>query len=273
MVAEKVPQPHGERGEGEMSVQVLCPHCGFTKSVPEEKIPPGAKSAICPRCKERFEIPALKPTARAGFFGEKGRMLPPWERRSELGLGKSIHDTVKGVLFSPVPFFRKAAVEGGIGEPLAFGVLMGSLGMIFEIFWQVLMNLGDLPSLSDWPFGQLTWGPVLTGVMILSPFLVTLLICITSLVVHLLLVMVRGGKNRFEATFRAVCYAQSTQIWTILPFLGSLLAGLWIVVVQIIGLKEMHGISYAKVIFAILIPFILIGMIVMAVLMPFLISV
>ena len=107
-----------------MSVQVVCPHCGFSKTVPEEKIPPGAKSAICPRCRQRFEIPAPRPMERAGSLDEKGRVLPPWERRSELGLGKSIHDTVKGVLFSPVQFFRKAAVEGGIGEPLAFGILM-----------------------------------------------------------------------------------------------------------------------------------------------------
>jgi hypothetical protein len=256
-----------------MSVQVVCPHCGFTKSVPEERIPPGAKSAICPRCRERFEIPALKPAARAGSFGKKSRMLPPWERRSELGLGKSMGDTVKGVLFSPVQFFRTAAVEGGIGEPLAFGILMGSLGMIFEIFWQVLMNLGDLPSLSNWPFGQLTWGPVFTAVMFLSPLLVTLSICIISLVMHFLLVIVRGGKNRFEATFRAVCYAQSTQLWALIPFVGSLLVGLWMVVVQIIGFREMHGISYAKVIFATLIPFIFISMFVAAVLIPFLISV
>jgi hypothetical protein len=256
-----------------MSVQVVCPHCGFTKSVPEERIPPGAKSAICPRCRERFEIPALKPAARADSFNKKSRMLPPWERRSELGLGKSMGDTVKGVLFSPIQFFRTAAVEGGIGEPLAFGILMGSLGMIFEIFWQVLMNLGDLPSLSNWPFGQLTWGPVFTAVMFLSPLLVTLSICIISLVMHFLLVIVRGGKNRFEATLRAVCYAQSTQLWALIPFVGSLLVGLWMVVVQIIGFREMHGISYAKVIFATLIPFIFISMIVAAVLIPFLISV
>ncbi len=256
-----------------MSVRVACPHCGFSKSIPEERIPPGVKSAICPLCKQRFEISSLEPTAKASSLKEKERMLPPWERRSELGVRKSIADTVKGVLFSPVQFFRTTAVGGGVGEPLAFGILTGSLGMIFEIFWHGLLNLGDLPSLSNRPLGQLTWGPVFTGVMALSPVLVTLFICITSLVVHFLLVVVRGGKNRFEATFRAVCYAQSTHIWAIVPFVGSLLAGLWIVVVQVIGLREIHGISYAKVIFAILIPFILMGMVVTAVLIPFLISV
>jgi hypothetical protein len=273
VVAEEAPQSDGERGKGKMSVQVVCPHCGFSKSIPEERIPPGVKTAVCPLCKQRFELAALKRATSSGSFKEKGRMLPPWERRPELGVRKSIGDTVKGVLFSPVHFFRTAAVEGGVGEPLAFGILMGSLGMIFEIFWQVLMNLGDFPSLSAWPFGRLTWGPVFTGVMMLSPVLITLFICLTSLVAHVLLVMVRGGKNRFEATFRAVCYAQSTQIWAVLPFVGSLLAGLWIVVVQVIGLREIHGISYAKVIFAILIPFVLIGMVLAAVLIPLLISV
>jgi hypothetical protein len=144
---------------------------------------------------------------------------------------------------------------------------------MFEIFWQGLMMLGDLPSLSEGPFGQFTWVAVFLGILVLCPVLATIVICFTSLVLHLLLVLVRGGKNGFEATLRAVSYSQATQIWAVIPFVGSLLAAIWIVVVQVISLREMHGVSYAKVILALLIPFLVMVVTIAAVLIPFLLSV
>lgn len=256
-----------------MMVQIVCPHCRFSKSVPEEKIPPGAKTAVCPRCKQRFEISASEGQERTVPKGAGSRLPPPWERRSELGLGKSLRESVKGVLFSPTGFFRKAAVEGGIKEPLVFGILAGSLGMMFEIFWQGLTEAGELPSLSDGALGDLTWGPVFMGIMVLCPLFVTVFLCVTSLVLHFLLVIVRGGKNGFEATFRAVSYSQATQLWAVIPWVGSLLAVMWILVVQVVSLKEMHGISYAKVVLAMIIPLVAVVMAIAATLIPFLMSV
>jgi predicted Zn finger-like uncharacterized protein len=254
-------------------VQIVCPHCSFSKSVPEEKIPPGAKTAVCPRCRQRFEIPASERQVTTAPKGDGARSPSPWERRSELGLGKSLSKSVKGILFSPTGFFRKAAVEGGIKEPLAFGILAGSLGMMFEIFWQGLIEAGELPSLSDGAFGKLTWGPVFMGIMVLCPLFVTIFLCVTSLVLHFLLVIVRGGKNGFEATFRAVSYSLATQLWAVIPFVGSLLALMWIMVVQVVSLKEMHGVTYARVVLAMLIPLMVVVMTIAAVLIPFLMSV
>ncbi len=37
-------------------MQVKCPHCGFSRDVPEEKIPPQATVATCPRCSQKFSF-------------------------------------------------------------------------------------------------------------------------------------------------------------------------------------------------------------------------
>jgi len=66
--------------------------------------------------------------------------------------------------------------------------------------------------------------------------------------------VVGGGKNGFEATFRAVCYSQATQFWALIPYAGGVVATLWLVVVQLIGIREIHGVSYARVLIAFLIP-------------------
>ena len=254
-----------------MTVEIVCPHCSFHRSVPEEKIPSGAKTAVCPRCKQRFEIPGLQGRANMEALGDQGRTPPPWERRSELGLAKSIRESIKGVLFSPSRFFRTTAAAGGIKEPLAFGVLMGSLGMMFEISWQGVFRFGDIPSLSEGPFGDFTWVPIIMGIMLLCPLVATIFICITSLVLHFLLAMLGAGKNGFEATLRAVSYSQATQLWAVIPFLGSFLAGIWFMAVTVVSLREIHGVSYVRVIIALFIPFIVIVMAVMTVLISFLI--
>ena len=71
---------------------------------------------------------------------------------------------------------------------------------------------------------------------------------------HVLLLLVRGNTNGFEATFRVMAYSQATQVWSVIPFVGGPLGWCWRVVVQVIGLKEAHQISYGKIFVAFLIP-------------------
>lgn len=70
----------------------------------------------------------------------------------------------------------------------------------------------------------------------------------------MLLLLVRGAKNGFEATFRVVAYSQATRLWSTIPFIGSPIGWIWRAIVQIIGLKEAHEISYVRIVVAFLIP-------------------
>lgn len=238
------------RGKAEeMTVEITCPKCGYSKQLAEDRIPPGVRWATCPRCRERFDF-------TLGWTGAKrqGRIPPPWERRTEAGLRDGIFQTAKQATFSPRAFFRHTAVEGGLRDPLAFGILFGSIGLMLELFWQFLMGEGNLSSVQiDFVAGYGT-SLVFLGSAILCPLAATVMICLTSLLVHLLLSVVGGGKNGFEATFRTVCYSQATQFWAIVPYVGGIVATLWLVVVQLIGIREIHGVSYTRVVIAFLIP-------------------
>jgi hypothetical protein len=94
---------------------------------------------------------------------------------------------------------------------------------------------------------------------------------IYSGILHLLLLIVGGGKNRFEATFRVVSYSQATQAWVLIPFIGGWIGGIWQLVVQTIGLREIHETSYFRLIIAFLIPVALLLLVTAAVLIPLLI--
>jgi hypothetical protein len=51
-----------------------------------------------------------------------------------------------------------------------------------------------------------------------------------------------------------VAYSQATQVISLIPFVGGLGAWIWNLVVQIVGLKEIHEITYGRVVLALLIP-------------------
>ena len=90
--------------------------------------------------------------------------------------------------------------------------------------------------------------------MALSPLLVLIAILATSAILHGLLALVRGGKNGFEATFRVVCFSQSAQLWGLIPLVGGFIGALWLLGVQVIGLRQIHAISYLRVATALMIP-------------------
>lgn len=269
-----------------MSVEIVCPYCNFSKRVPEDKIPETTTLAICPQCKRKFEFSLPKsgggfstgPIVHAGDSEETGEESPngqrrkgsPWEERSEIGFVQGIIDTFKVVLFSPVTFFRTLTFRGGIKEPLAFGLLTGAVGTMFGFFWPILMLTGGLSPFGVPLLGQLTVGLIFLIMVIAVPICVTISMFVYCGTLHLLLLIVRGGDNRFEATFRVVAYSQAAQAWNLVPFIGSWIARVWQLIVQVIGLREIHGMSYARVIMAFLLPLFILFILAMSVLIPLL---
>jgi hypothetical protein len=261
-----------------MTVEIKCPQCNFSRSIPKEKIPAGARWATCPQCKHRFSFAPPKGVVspeqgqkEAGAEARVERRASPWENRTELGLWQGIYQTFKAVLFSPDRLFSTMTHKGGIMEPLAFGLLLGSIGSMFGFFWQFLMMSGGLLALGEELMGRVSMSLIFFAIIIISPLFVAITMFVGSAVLHLLLLIVRGGKNGFEATFRVVSYSQATQIWGVIPFIGGFIGGLWILVVQIIGLREIHETSYLRVILALLIPVALILLLVLAIVIPLLV--
>jgi len=267
-----------------MAVELVCPFCRFSKRISEKKIPPKAKWAICPNCRQKFEIsmtdrepapvkediPRENGTHSAGQETSTGavRIGAPWEERSGKGFGWRLYQTFKSALFTPGAFFRGLSFREGLREPLAFGLLVGSIGNMFGVFWPVMMMSGGL-----FPFGaeflvELGGGLIFLVLIMVIPICVTIGMFVYSAVLHLLLLIVRGGPNGFEATFRVVAYSQAAQLWELVPVIGSWVGGVWQLVVQVIGLREIHKVSYSRVIVVFLLPLFLLSALIVAVVIP-----
>lgn len=238
-----------------MTIEITCPNCNYSKTVPREKIPEGVRFANCPRCKTRFEFAPPKPGFRLET-GEEGAGWdrPPWENRAEWGFWRSVYQTGKTVLLSPVRFFGSMRPGAGIGEPFAFGLLLGSLGTMFGFFWQFLLFSGRSASFGQVLAGKFTVDMVFLGIIVFSPLFVILNMFLTGAIIHICLLIVRGAKGYFEGTFRAVAYCQTAQIFSFIPFIGGFIGTLWHVVILVAGLRAVHDTSYARVIIALLLP-------------------
>ncbi|MBW2064353.1 MAG: YIP1 family protein [Deltaproteobacteria bacterium] len=263
-------------------VLIVCPNCNFSKEVQREKIPPGVKFATCPRCKRRFQLVLSQGFTEEGDRGQgegrsaessAGNKLPPWENRLELGIWQGIYRTFKEVLLSPETFFNNMNCERGVKEPMAFGIRLGSIGSMLSFFWQFLTGWGGIASVAQGVLGQIGVGLVFVAVMVLIPLFVLVIMFLASAGMHLCLLILKAGNKGFEGTFRVVAYSQAAQVLGFFPFVGGLIGGFWQFIIQIIGLREIHGTSYLRVFMALFLGLVLIVIIVVAMVIPFILLV
>jgi len=233
-----------------MNIEITCPKCNFSKTVQGDKIPDGVRWVICPGCRHRFEFDPVKPDVKRGEGS-------PWERRVELGLRQGIYQTFMSALFSPGRFFREMTSGKGIREPMAFGLLLGSLGYMIGFFWEFLLISGSIMPYSSSFLSQVPVNWLFLIVMILSPLLVILNMFVTGAIIHVLMLAFNGGKGGFEGTFRVIAFGQTTKALSFIPFIGEVIGWFWNSVLVVIGLKEIHNTSYFRAIAAVFISIIL----------------
>jgi hypothetical protein len=93
------------------------------------------------------------------------------------------------------------------------------------------------------------------ALVVLLPVFIVIGLFIGSAIVHLCLMIVGGAYKSFETTFRVVAFSQgSTGPLQIIPVCGGLIAGVWALVVNCIGLARAHETSTGRAVLAVLLP-------------------
>ncbi len=223
-----------------------CPQCGSVNAATDVLQDPGAPG------------PPPAPPAPAPDG-------PAWERRRSFG---AMLETIKGVLIEPGDTFRNASRTAGIGPALLFGLLLGLAGSLIGLFWQYFMGAAFGGGLGSTPFGgglppELADilpapGALLILSLAMAPVLLLIGLFLWSAIVHLMLLLLGGAGQGYEATFRTIAYCSgSTALFQAVPFCGGWVGGIWSLVAQILCLKEMHNISGGKATAAVLLPLLL----------------
>lgn len=222
------------------------------------------------------ELPPLPPHEYGGAeeWNQEDQGGPAWEFRDRLGTIRAAIKTVSEVLFSPTDTFHSARRSGGIGSPILFYILMRiSFGLIAELQSRWLQRLTpgggmneimqreDLPPwLRDMMEQVHNYQPSFFQSLMALAIGAFLFTFVAALTTHVFLLLFGAAGSGFEATFRATCYCcGATAPLIAIPICGGLVALIWVGVVLIIALAEMHDTSAVRVTLALTVPALVIG--------------
>jgi hypothetical protein len=189
-----------------------------------------------------------------------------------LDLG-ALFTTVKDVLIDAPRTFATMNRDNGLGGPLVFllilGTISGWVGMVWGFLLEQVMGSFGLGTagmdLSQFGIQQdaavaAFLASTLFKIMyaLVLPAIILMVFFIEAGVFHLMLLIVGGARQAFETTARVVAYAGgATALFQMVPFCGGLIGLVWGVIVLILGLAYAHETSTGRAVAAVLLPLVL----------------
>jgi hypothetical protein len=248
--------------EGMQNWQPLSQFAEFAMEISGDAAPP-------PQITTSTTPPPATPTAAEVPPARTGL---PWDEREQKGWFNAFIETLQMVLTRPDFAFRAMKVEGGLGGPIIYALIGGCAGGLVSFLFSLgLQSLG----LS---FGRRNSLTMLTGMgvgsavfIVLLPVLIVLGLFIGGAIVHLCLMIVGGANKTFETTLRVLAFTQgSTGPLQMVPICGGIIAAVWALVLNCIGLARAHETETGRAVLAIFLPLLVCcgGAMLLAILIP-----
>ncbi len=197
---------------------------------------------------------------------ETEQLIVPFEDPSK-DFFTGFFETIKLVLFQPSHFFRNHKLDGSIGKPLLFAVIIGWVTSIVSVIWGTILGESifnffreHMPEIEGFDWNQLDSGSSSISAtlgIIFAPLWILIGLFIISGIYHLFLLIVKGTNKNFETTFNVVAYGTVSHIAKIFPFCGGIISWIYGIILAIIGLTEAHRTESWKAVFAVFCPIIL----------------
>jgi len=183
---------------------------------------------------------------------------PAWEPRKELGLVKALTETWKEVLFKPRVSFPRMKTRGGFVAPLLFCLTMMVIAIfsstITVLIYDPLLSWVGFPPASMHPLSPMAWVMRVPRFFLVAIPLALGLSFLNAGIMHLSLALFKGTSKSYEATYRVSCYCYSNFIFTLVPYVGDIVATIWSAVSTIIGLSKVHRTEGWRAAAAVLLP-------------------
>jgi len=200
---------------------------------------------------------------------EEPALASPFAERATRGFFRALFQTWKLVALEPQRFFLRVRTDQ-TGTAIFFGVLLtwvgGAVGAALGLVSNAAQMASLQQSLSTLPpdlqrlFERLL--PLMTGGFVVAQIVLIPLFTILGMfvwagVVHLFLLMFKGGGRGFQATLTVVAFSYGLDVFAAVPGCGGFIALIWQLVVMIIGLAAIHRADTWKSATAVLAPAIL----------------
>ncbi len=162
----------------------------------------------------------------------------PWERIDKYGLFGGLYQTVLRVLFNAPNFFGAlSAASGPLHRPVLFYIIMGMFQTASKLAWFRTVD----PAITDPQVQELLSSAAqdisVPMTLLLAPGLLVLQLLIYSGLFYLMLRLVQPDRTVFAVVLRVVGYSSAPMVFSLVPFLGSVVAPVWFAVCCFIGCK------------------------------------
>lgn len=191
------------------------------------------------------------PGGSGGGSSSYGRSGPPWE--GDGSLVDRFVATARQLLTEPNAFFPQMRITGGLQNPIVYlviGLLVAGVASTMYSF-VVPGSMGG--------FGAMRLGVGSgAGSIIMVPLFGLVGSFIGAGIFHIVLSLLGGAKQPFEATYRVVAYVGgTTALFNLIPICGGLIGGIYGLYLYIIGLANVHETDTTKAAIAVLTPAVL----------------
>jgi hypothetical protein len=231
---------------------MICPHCGYEID--------GVQT--CPLCGSHMHAGSSTETGTVGSDSVRsgpGSGTPPWED-ARIPFPNNLIATCQKSLVEPTRFFDGIRYDAPAARPLLYFLVLTVMGAVFTLLWQAL----ELEPVSVFEGAvEDIRGPSALIQFFLSPFLGLLGLLLWSLILHLFVLMFAPNRRNLVTTIRVVCYSAAPLIFLVVPYVGSWVAQLWMLVLQVFGVRAAHRTTGGRATAAVLIPIVLLMLLVM----------
>jgi len=210
-----------------------------------------AGRALCGRCKDE----AVRRLQRGGMLSDNERGPSPWERKASFA---NFRATLSQSMLRPNEFFARLQHQGSASY-MGYAVLVAWPSTFIAQMTGILLQAALMAAASGGKPEGIAVGLGMLLVMgvlyfVLTPITILMQVVMGGGLTHLSLKLIGGANAPFEATLRVAAYAQSPQILAFVPILGPLAGWGWGLVLQIVGVKEMHETDWGRAVLAVFLP-------------------
>lgn len=205
-----------------------CPRCGFETG-----------ADVCPLCGSRMTGAGEgSGSGRSGPAGTANRADRPaarvaWED-PDATFPLDAWTTWRESLLEPASFFRRVDPAAPLSRPVLYLLLVTVVGAFFHLVWQAFLYV---PMMGDAaPYG----GGLHLIQFFAAPFSALFVLAVQALVLHLFVLVLAPEHRGIGSTARVVCYASGPAVLLAVPFVGGLAGWIWSVVLQVVGIREVH---------------------------------
>jgi len=171
--------------------------------------------------------------------------LPAWEDPA-VPFPLNLVETWRRSVFEPGAFFAGGPFERAAVRPVLYYLLISVLAAALSLTWGALLPtaqpglVGMLAEIMNVGLPDAAGSAGRLADFFLTPFWAVLYLIIASLLLHVFVLLLVPGRRSLTATVRTICYASGPGVFAIIPFIGGWVAGIWGVVLTVIGLREAH---------------------------------